>query len=189
MAKYMNEKILCEMYELFYWKKPDFENKNIELEIHSMMRILWHFDITLSDVGFSINSTIEHFPWNDEIEVLIDSMKTFVKNNKNNENNESIIDKIQEVKLTKKAIMKIQLASIALHNKAEESGYEFSDFVLEVSKIIHANEQVRPDSEGEEISTLDYINYDAETIDSVLSLVKDIDKDIDKNLPNIKENL
>lgn len=181
--KYINEKILCEIYELFYWKEPDYNNKNIELEIHSMMRILWHLNITLSSVGFSIDSTIVKFPFNDEIQWLINNLREI------NKNEETNINKVKEVELAKKDIMKIQLASIELHKKAKENGYEFSDFVLNVSKIIHANEQVLPGSEGKEISKLEYIDYDEETIDSVISLVKDIDKDIDKNLQEKKDNL
>lgn len=176
--KYIDEEILYEIYELFFWKKPDFENTNISLEIHSMMRILWHFGISLSNVGFSINSTIEPFPFNDEIEWLIDNLKKIKQEN------------LKEIKLQENTIMKIQIASIELHKKAQESEVEFTDFILEVSKIIHANEQVLPGKEGNDISKLEYINYEDKTIDSVLFLVKSIDKEIEKNLQkNKKDNL
>lgn len=176
MMKYIDEKILCEIYELFYWTEPDFKNSNIDIEIHSMMRILWHFGIILSDVGFSINSTVEQFPFNDEIELLIDNLKKIKQEN------------IKEIKLQENTIMKIQIASIELHKKAQESEVEFTDLVLEVSKIIHANEQVLPGKEGNDISKLEYINYEKDNIDSVLSLVKNIDKEIEKNLKDKKAN-
>lgn len=177
MTKYMNEKILCEFYELFYWKELDVNNPNIILEVHSMMRFLFRYGIDLSNYGFSIDSTVNKFPYNEEIQELIDSLKTINQ------------EEIKDVELNKYAITKIQIASIMFHEKAKECGIDFNDFIISVAKIIHVNEQVMPEALGDKIATLDYINEDEETINSVLELVKNIDADIKKYAVESKDNL
>lgn len=175
MKFYMDENILYEIYELFYWKKFDIHNPNIVLEVHSMMRFLYRYDICLSNNGFSIDSTIEKFPFNEDVQVLVDNLKTMDQ------------DMIKEVALSKEAIMKIQIASIELHSYAKEYNYEFSSFVSGISKIVHVTEQVLPQAQGNKITELDYIEENEETINSALELVKNIDKDIEKNLQKDKK--
>ncbi len=177
MVKFMNEKILSEFYELFYWKKLDINNPNIVLEVHSMMRFLYRYGISLSSYGFSIDSTLEKFPFNEEIQELIDNLKTINQ------------DEIQDIELNKYAITKIQIASIMLHEKAQELGIKFSDFIINVAKIIHANEQVLPQAQGDKIAKLNYIKEDEQTIDNVLTLVKNIDEDILKYTTESKGKL
>lgn len=176
-AKYVSEKLLCEIYELFYWKKLDINSPNIALEIHSMMRFLFRYDLTLSSGGFSIDSTIQKFPYNDEIQELIDNLKTIKQ------------DELKEAELNDRALMIIKITSEELHKKAQESGYEFSDFVISTAKIVHVNEQVIPQAQGKEIAALDYIDENEKTIDSVLELVRNIDTDIKKQRTENKDNL
>lgn len=161
--KYKKEKALCEFYELFYFKKLDINNPNIVLEVHSMMRFLYRYGIGLSNKVFSIDTTINKFPFNEEIQELIDNLKSINQ------------DEIEDIELNKYAITKIQIASIMFHEKAKELGINFSDFIISVAKIIHANEQVLPHAQGDKIAKLDYINEDEETINFVLELVKNID--------------
>lgn len=166
-AKYASEKLLCKIYELFYWKKFDINNPNIVLEIHSMMRFLFRYGLTLSNGGFSMDSTIQKFPYNDEIQELIDNLKTIKQ------------DELKEAELNDRALMIIKITSEELHKKAQESGYEFSDFVISTAKIVHVNEQVKPQAEGNKITNLDYIDEDEQTINDILGLVKKIDADIE----------
>lgn len=166
-AEYASEKLLCKIYELFYWKKLDINSPNIVLEIHSMMRFLFRYNLCLSNEGFSIDSTIQKFPYSDDIQELIDNLKTIE------------LDELKETELNDRALMIIKITSEELHKKAIESGYEFSNFVISTAKIVHVNEQVIPQAEGNKITNLDYIDEDEQTINDILGLVKKIDADIE----------
>lgn len=176
-AKYVSEKLLCKIYELFYWKKFDINNPNIVLEIHSMMRFLFRYGLTLSSGGFSIDSTIQKFPYNDEIQELIDNLKTIE------------LDELKDAPLNSRTRMIIKITSEELHKKAIESSYEFSDFVISTAKIVHVNEQIIPQAEGNKITNLDYIDEDEQTINDILGLVKKIDADIKQQRTKNKDNL
>jgi len=49
-----NDKIICEMYKVFYHENPDFSSKDINIKIQTMISILIEFFIGLQDYDFNL---------------------------------------------------------------------------------------------------------------------------------------
>ena len=120
-----NDKILIEIYRLFYNENPDFSDKNINIKIQTMMSILAQFNISLSEYSFTLwkNSKV---PISEDLNMQINKLYSFVK----------IKSEDNYIVLSKEAKKVIKTVSESL-NELITSNENFLEKLMFISRIIY----------------------------------------------------
>lgn len=138
-----DDKILIEIYRLFYNENPDFSDKNINIKIQTMMSILVQFNISLSEYSFTLwkNSKI---PTSEDLNMQINKLYSFGKI-KNEDN---------YIVLSEEAKMVIKTVSKSL-NELINNNENFLEKLMLISRIIYISRyRISLDTDIQEIAKI-----------------------------------
>lgn len=138
-----DDKILIEIYRLFYNENPDFSDKNINIKIQTMMSILVQFNISLSEYSFTLwkNSKI---PTSEDLNMQINKLYSFGKI-KNEDN---------YIVLSEEAKMVIKTVSKSL-NELINNNENFLEKLMLISRIIFISRyRISLDTDIQEIAKI-----------------------------------
>lgn len=138
-----DDKILIEIYRLFYNENPDFSDKNINAKIQTMMSILARFNILLSEYCFTFwkHSKI---PTSEDLNMQINKLYPFGKI-KNEDN---------YIVLSKEAKMVIKTVSKSL-NELINNNENFLEKLMLISRIIYISRyRISLDTDIQEIAKI-----------------------------------
>lgn len=157
-----DDKILIEIYRLFYNENPDFSDKNINIKIQTMMSILVQFNISLSEYSFTLwkNSKI---PTSEDLNMQINKLYSFGKI-KNEDN---------YIVLSEEAKMVIKTVSKSL-NELINNNENFLEKLMLISRIIYINRyRISLDTDIQEIAKITEVSQ--EDVLLCRSLVKKVE--------------
>lgn len=138
-----DDKILIEIYRLFYNENPNFSDKNINIKIQTMMSILVQFNISLSEYSFTLwkNSKI---PTSEDLNMQINKLYSFGKI-KNEDN---------YIVLSEEAKMVIKTVSKSL-NELINNNENFLEKLMLISRIIFISRyRISLDTDIQEIAKI-----------------------------------
>lgn len=157
-----DDKILIEIYRLFYNENPDFSDKNINIKIQTMMSILVQFNISLSEYSFTLwkNSKI---PTSEDLNMQINKLYSFGKI-KNEDN---------YIVLSEEAKMVIKTVSKSL-NELINNNENFLEKLMLISRIIYISRyRISLDTDIQEIAKITEVSQ--EDVLLCRSLVKKVE--------------
>lgn len=157
-----DDKILIEIYRLFYNENPDFSDKNINAKIQTMMSILARFNILLSEYCFTFwkHSKI---PTSEDLNMQINKLYPFGKI-KNEDN---------YIVLSKEAKMVIKTVSKSL-NELINNNENFLEKLMLISRIIYISRyRISLDTDVQEIAKIAEVSQ--EDVLLCRSLVKKVE--------------
>lgn len=161
-----NDKIIIEIYRLFYNENPDFSSKDINIKVQTMMSILSEFGVVLYDYsGFSLCGKA-HMPVSFNLEQLIDKLYPFgeVSNVKDN------------IKLAKEYKKIIRVAGECIMEAISKQQNQNEALIL-ISKVIHARRYCLPfNSSDKELAS--FVESTTAGVESSIKLVKSIENKI-----------
>lgn len=157
-----DDKILIEIYRLFYNENPDFSDKNINIKIQTMMLILVQFNISLSEYSFTLwkNSKI---PTSEDLNMQINKLYSFGK----------IKGEDNYIVLSKEAKKVIKTVSESLNNLIT-SNENFLEKLMLISRIIYISRyRISFDTDIQEIAKIAEVSQ--EDVLLYRSLVKKVE--------------
>lgn len=164
------EKLLIEIYKLFYNENPDFLNKEINIKIQTMVFILSSFGVSLSDnYNFSLYKD-EKAPFSINLAILINKLYPFgeVENIKDNVKLNKEIEKI--IKIVGQCIRDVISSEEDLNNA-----------LAVISKILYAKMYCLSSSaDANRIS--EFTECTTEEVESSIKLVKKIKNKIENEI-------
>lgn len=157
-----DDKLLINIYKLFYNENPDFSSKDIDIKIQTMMSILEKFGISLeNNYGFSICGKTK-MPISLKLEQQIDKLYPIGKVNQ--------IDEDIEIVSQYKKIIKVIGECV---EKTITSSKNKNEALITISKVIHAGGFcLSSDSDIKKLS--EFTDRTVDDVETSIKLVKSI---------------
>lgn len=155
---------IYKIYDVFYGKKPDFQEETIESQIQYMFAILWHFGICLDEIHFYQNS--QKIPTSHYLKLMINSIRPYV-------NAQEIFE---DVALLPDVAKRIQ--TIGQHICLATSERDKLKFLKEISQILYTKRWCLSNGDSS-IDIAKYLGIEAKNVDEVLRLKKELTRKIE----------
>lgn len=167
-----DDKLLIEIYKLFYNENPDFSSKDINIKVQTMMFILAEFGISLGDdYGFSLCGKIG-VPMSLNLEQRVNKLYPLGEVS-------SLKDNVKLAKEPKRIIKIVgeYIREIILNEQNK------NEALITISKVIHAVRYcLSYNSDVKELS--EFTERTTNEVESTIKLVKKIETRIDKGFVN-----
>lgn len=158
-------KVIIEIYKLFYNQNPDFSNKNINIEIQTMLSILAEFGISVGDYSFSLSGK-RKIPMSMDLSNLVYELFPLGENTN--------ID--NPVKLAKESKKTIMIVGEVIRNAIGDVNNQ-EEALITISKVIHA-ERYNLLSTASVDEVAKYTDCSQNEVESSMKLVKKINNKI-----------
>lgn len=165
-----DDKVLIEIYKLFYNENPDFSSKDINIKVQTMMSILENFGISLGDdYGFRLLAKVK-IPISLNLKQRINKLYALGKVS-------SVEDSINLANESKKIIKIVgECIRETISNKQNQN-----EALITISKIIHAKRYcISSNSDINKLS--EFTDRTTDEIESNIKLVKHIENRIDEQV-------
>lgn len=153
------DKIMCEIYQLFYGKNPDFTNKDISIRMQTMLCILIQFNVNL-DYGFDQVILENKMPLSLQLQYDIDRLTPLGE-----------INKIKEpVKIAEYQKRKIKVVGEIVRKSTKNN----LENLIQLSTIIYGGRyDLSQDLDVEKVAK--YAGYSNEEVEKSINLVRRIE--------------
>lgn len=161
-----DDKIIIEVYKLFYDENPDFSSKDVNIKIQAMIQILAQFGISLNmDYGFRLWNKSE-MPVSFKIEFLVNRLYPFGE-----------VDMVEDnIRLTKKSKRTIKVIGECIREVISKYQNQI-EALITISKVIYSGRyNISNESNIEEISQ--FIECNPSEVKSCMKLVRCIENKI-----------
>lgn len=155
---------IYKIYDLFYGKKPDFQEENIESQFQYMFAILCHFGISLDEIHFYQNS--QKIPTSHYLKSMINSMRPYV----------NVQEILEDVALLPDVAKRIQIIGQNICSSTNEK--DKMKHLKEISQILYTKEW-RLSSSASSMEIGKYLGIEAKTVDEVLKLKRELNRKIE----------
>ena len=155
---------IYKIYDLFYGKKPDFQEENIESQFQYMFAILCHFGIGLDEIHFYQNS--QKIPTSHYLKSMINSMRPYV----------NVQEILEDVALLPDVAKRIQIIGQNICSSTNEK--DKMKHLKEISQILYTKEW-RLSSSASSMEIGKYLGIEAKTVDEVLKLKRELNRKIE----------
>ena len=155
---------IYKIYDLFYGKKPDFQEENIESQFQYMFAILCHFGISLDEIHFNQNS--QKIPTSHYLKSMINSIRPYV----------DVQGIFEDVALLPDVAKRIQIIGQNISSATNER--DKLKFLKEISQILYTKEWCLSSSaSSKEIGK--YLGIEPKNVDEVLQLKRKLNRKIE----------
>lgn len=155
---------IYKIYDVFYGKKPDFQEETIESQFQYMFAILLHFGISLDEIYFYQNS--QKIPTSHYLKSMINSIRPYV----------DVQGIFEDVALLPDVAKRIQIIGQNISSATNER--DKLKFLKEISQILYTKEWCLSSSaSSKEIGK--YLGIEPKNVDEVLQLKRKLNRKIE----------
>ncbi len=155
---------IYKIYCLFYGKKPNFQEENIEEQFQYMLAILVHFNICLNEVTFHQNS--KKIPTSYYLKSMINALRPYM----------NVEDILENVPIHPKIAKEIQIIGQNICSQTDEINK--IHYLKIISQVLYAKEWCLS-SRASTMEIGKYLDMKPETVDEVLQLKKELKRKIE----------
>ena len=165
----VDSKIMCILYKKFYGKNPDLLNKNTYIEFQNMFSIMYSLGFNLSDEIKFLIYPQKTVPWSIELDKKLSMLSSFGNIN---------VDEL-DCNIKKEVLNRVEVVGNAVNEFIEK--YRFiHNPVSKISYILYNLRNIEFE-DASQILISSYLNINSNLTGSVLTLKKNISKELKKN--------
>ena len=165
----VDSKIMCILYKKFYGKNPDLLNKNTYIEFQNMFSIMYSLGFNLSDEIKFLIYPQKTVPWSIELDKKLSMLSSFGNIN---------VDEL-DCNIKKEVLNRVEIVGNAVDEFIEK--YKFiQNPVSKISYILYNLRNIEFE-DASQILISSYLNINSNLTGSVLTLKKNISKELKKN--------
>lgn len=165
----VDSKIMCILYKKFYGKNPDLLNKNTYIEFQNMFSIMYSLGFNLSDEIKFLIYPQKTVPWSIELDKKLSMLSSFENIN---------VDEL-DCNIKKEVLNRVEVVGNAVNEFIEK--YRFiHNPVSKISYILYNLRNIEFE-DASQILISSYLNINSNLTGSVLTLKKNISKELKKN--------
>ena len=165
----VDSKIMCILYKKFYGKNPDLLNRNTYIEFQNMFSIMYSLGFNLSDEIKFLIYPQKTVPWSIELDKKLSMLSSFGNIN---------VDEL-DCNIKKEVLNRVEVVGNAVNEFIEK--YRFiHNPVSKISYILYNLRNIEFE-DASQILISSYLNINSNLTGSVLTLKKNISKELKKN--------